>query len=144
MWDAATATPVFNIGYVTPPPPIRSSELQSLPPSIQPPLPPLSPSHNSLLPPAVTLLRLHTEPPRVFGRTRLKTVQFSNGPTTHISGTPEEPISSPPVPSDQGLHHSVGLPMMSKTALLSTVTPRGIVDARRRNKPPRFGGRGQQ
>ena len=122
MWDAATATPVFNIGYVTPPPPIRSSEKQPLPPSPQPPSPPLPSSQSSSLPSGVTLARPHTEPQGVSGRTRSKTVK----------------------PSDQRLHHSLGLlSRMTKTELLSMVTTRGAVDAGRRIKPPSFGGRGQ-
>ena len=47
-------------------------------------------------------------------------------------------------PSDQGLHHNVGLrSRMSKNAPLSMVTTNGAVDAGRRNKPPSFGGHGQ-
>ena len=126
VYSAAPAAPVFNIGYVPPPPLIRSSELQPLPPSLQPPPPPLPPSQSSSLSPAVTMSRPHTKPQRMSGRTHSKTVQFSDAPTIHLSGTPEEPISSPPIPSDQGLHHSVGLLwMISKTALLSMMTMRG-------------------
>ena len=74
------------------------------------------------MPSAVTLPRPHTEPQRISDRTRSKAVK----------------------PSDQGLHHSVGLlSMMNKNALLSMVTTNGAVDAGRRNKPPSFKGRGQ-
>ena len=77
---------------------------------------------SSSLTSTVTLPRPHTEPQRISGRTRSKTVK----------------------PSDQGLHHSVGLlSMMTKTALLSVVTTHGAVGAGHRNKPPSFGGRGQ-
>ena len=56
-----------------------------------------------------------------------------------LSDMPKGPMSSPPVASDQGLHHGVRLlSMMSKTALMSTVTRRGVVNAGRRNKPARF------
>ena len=143
VYAAAPATPVFNTRYV-PPPPIRSSELQPLPPPLQPPPPPLPPSQSSSLPPAVVLPRPHTEPQRIFRRTRSQTVQVSDAPTSHLSGKPEGPVLSPPVPSDQGLHHSIGLlSMMSKAAMVSMVTTRGAVDAGRCNKPPMLEGRGE-
>ena len=145
VFAAAPATSVLNMNYVPPPPPIRSSELQPLPPPLQPPPPPLPPSQSSSLPPAVVLPRPHTEPQRISSRTRSKTVQVSDALTSHLSGKPEVPVFSPPVPSDQGLHHSVGLlSMMSKTAMLSMVTTRGAVDAGRRNKPPSFGAAGSR
>ena len=127
---------------VAPPPQIRSSDLQPLPPSLQPPPPPLPPSQNLSPSPAATLPRPHTELQRISGRTRSKTAQFSNAPTIDPSVTPEESISSSPTLSDQGLHHSVGLLSMSKTALLSMMTTRRTVDAGRRNKSPIFGAAG--
>ena len=73
------------------------------------------------------------KPQAISGRIRSRTVQVFDAPRIHLSGTPEESISSPPVPRKQGLHHSVGwlLLTISKAALLSKETYTGS----RRRRP---------
>ena len=73
------------------------------------------------------------KPQPISGRTRSRTVQVFDAPRIHLSGTPEESISSPPVPRKHGLHHRVGwlLSTISKTALLSMETYTGS----RRRRP---------
>ena len=67
------------------------------------------------------------------GRTRSKTIQFSDTPTMHFSLKLEEPPPSSPVEIDEAFSdNSEFLSMMNKTAMLSILGPRGMVDAGRR------------
>ena len=130
MYAVTRATPVLNSSYVHPPPPILS-ELQPLPPSLQRPPLPLPPSQSSSLSSADTLPQPQIEAQWISGRSRWTTFSSPMRQMIHVSGTPYNLISSPPVPSNQRFHHKVGLmSAMSKTERLSMATTRGVYQRR--------------
>ena len=77
------------------------------------------------------------------GRTRSKTVQFSDTPTIHFSAALEEPPPLPPVKNGEAFSRNAGLlSMMGNTALLSMLDTRGAVNAGRCKETPAVVGHG--
>ena len=71
------------------------------------------------------------------GRTRSKTIQFSDTPTMHFSSMLEQPPPSPPVNNDEAFSHNASLlSMMGKMAMPSMLDTRGAVGAGRRKASP--------